>query len=697
MTTYNLSFFLYYSGGYHLLDRNHIAAAGVSYSRGVSDELDLQKSSVTLRLFDDDDYYRPSNPESALYGIIGQYLPWAYTVDGAARAAGELETLTADQTDSHTESAGATVTGSRWVDVRASGPLASVGRWREAVSSPMRLFITGLTTLVNYWPGEDADGSALMSAVRGTAAAVSGVTFAAADGPAGSNPLLTLGASGLVDGVFTGGSYSTSAWQISWTTDMAGADGSERTSFSWQTSNGWRWNWMASTSTYRIRVTDTADNVLLDDGIANGGVGPGVNVVFRMKCTRSSTTWTVAQAWWQEGDTVLIGTTSTFSNAAATCRPASWSVQASTIMSGAYLGHVFAVTTAAEDLQSTQMLETINGYPGESTVDRFERICALRGITTDILGDTATATLQGPQRSGTIKAQLQEILRTEQGLIFESAAGRGLVLALRSYLQEQASDPVLTLTCPDDCRPPKEAPTTAELYNTIIAEDRSGLSATAVQSSGRYGTADPPDGCGIVDKTISVNLFAGSEVALAAGSYLAYHQQEQRFGEITVDLDANPALVSAVDDMDIGMCISLVGRTPDPVVLMVTGVSGVDARTRRIVTFTTVPAAHFVTTTWDATVPFWDLATCTLSVTATSTATSLTLAITADESWSTTDEPYDLMIAGERVTVTSMGTRTGSAGAYQQIATVTRSVNGVSKAQTAGAPVVLADSKRWAW
>jgi hypothetical protein len=57
------------------------------------------------------------------------------------------------------------------------------------------------------------------------------------------------------------------------------------------------------------------------------------------------------------------------------------------------------------------------------------------------------------------------------------------------------------------------------------------------------------------------------------------------------------------------------------------------------------------------------------------------------------------MIAGERVTFTAgqVGTRTGTAGDYQQIVTnVVRSVNGVRKALPVGSTAHVAEQGRWA-
>jgi hypothetical protein len=63
--------------------------------------------------------------------------------------------------------------------------------------------------------------------------------------------------------------------------------------------------------------------------------------------------------------------------------------------------------------------------------------------------------------------------------------------------------------------------------------------------------------------------------------------------------------------------------------------------------------------------------------------------------WSTAT-PYDWLVAGERVTVTSMPSPTGT-GPYLQTATVTRAVNGIAKIHAIGEAVHLADPVRWGY
>jgi hypothetical protein len=691
-TTYNLRLFWYYSGGWHQVTQDHIAAAGVTYERGVTDELDLMKGSTSLRLLDDADQYRPSNPAGPLYGIIGPYLPYAYLEGSNERSAGVIDVLTPDRTDSHAAVAGTTVRGSRWVDVKLTDPIGELGRWREPVTSPMRGFISALSTLTDYWPGEDAARSTVMSAAKGTPASVQGITFEGSDGPSGSNKLLTLGSAGRIRGRFSNNLSSTS-WQISFATDMAGADGTERTVFQWTTSNGWTWAWKASTSTYRLDVVDANGSSLLSWGQGGGGVTPGESVLFVLKAHRSGSTWTAEAWWWSEGETVLWGGTNTFSGAAG--RPTGWTTFTNTIMNGAYFGHLFAVSTQTDDILSYNALHAAGGYPGESTRDRFVRMCQQRGINYTVLGTSAMASAMGPQRPGTTKAQLQEIVRTEQGLIFPARANQGLVLALRNYLYAQAAAPALELTAPTDTNP-KELASAKELYNVVTAQNRSGEAVTAVEATGRYGTAQPPDGAGEVPKEVAVNLSSVGELANSANSWLRYWQQVASFGEITIDLDeADPGVVADAVAADVGMFIRLSGLTPDPALLMIIAISGRDARTRSTVTFTVVPGELWNVGTWDGP-SRWQLATSTIRTAANSTTGTLVLKQTDDETWSTA-AGYDLLVAGERVTVTAMSARTGTPGDWTQTATVTRSVNGVVKAQTVGTPVKVVGAGRWGW
>lgn len=697
MTDYSMQLYLFYNSVYNLLSASRIPPPGISYTRGVATDLDLEKGDLTVRLHDPGDVLRPTNPESVLYGIIGPYLPMLYRIDNVSRFAGEIERLTPGETPDHQASGGTTVRGNRWVEMKCTGPLGTVGRWRDVIASPLYTQINSISSVRGYWPGEDGSDATVMSSASAGVdpAAVSGVTFGSADGPPGSNKLMVINSGGVVNGFFPT-DISTTAWQVQWATNLTGADATERQAFAWRTSNGYWWVLQASTTTYRILIIDSTNTTIHTLNSTNGGVTAGDDIIFRVKCTLSAGTWTVEVGWYSAGEgSPFFGFTTTFAGTAG--RPVRWKSGANTVMVGAYLGHVFATTGVADDLQGYAMVQAINGYPGETTADRLTRILEGRGIPIEIVGDDGHATEMGAQRPGTVKQQMQEIARTEQGLIYESPDGRGLRFALRHSLYAQANTPALELTWPDDIAPGlQELSTTQELYNVVIAQDQSGTSVVVTETEGRYGTADPPNGAGIIDKTVGVNMFDADNVRHAANSYLRFYQQVEKFTDITVDLDANPGLRTAVEAADVGEFIRLSGRTPDDQLLMIIKVSGATSRKRHTVTFTTLPGDLFSIGTYDGDRRY-GVASCTLASGVTSSATSLTLSLADDESWSTTAEPYDLLIAGEVVRVTTMNARTGSSAPYSQTCTVTRSINGVVKAQAAGAVVKIKDKGRWGW
>lgn len=66
-----------------------------------------------------------------------------------------------------------------------------------------------------------------------------------------------------------------------------------------------------------------------------------------------------------------------------------------------------------------------------------------------------------------------------------------------------------------------------------------------------------------------------------------------------------------------------------------------------------------------------------------------------DDLWDTGAEPYDVVVAGEQMTVTTMGSASLVSGAYDQSAIVTRSGNGVLKALDAGEPIHVATPGRY--
>jgi hypothetical protein len=172
-----------------------------------------------------------------------------------------------------------------------------------------------------------------------------------------------------------------------------------------------------------------------------------------------------------------------------------------------------------------------------------------------------------------------------------------------------------------------------------------------------------------------------------------------RYPQVVINLAAlDPARVAELEAIDIGDVIEITGYRENTIRLHVLGYTEVigwpNART---LVLNCAPDQQFVLGVWNATASLWDLATSTLAVQAGPTATTLTLAMTADEAWSSTSA-YDLFVSGERIGVPigGMGARSGSPGAYTQTLTgAVRSKNGVTKTLPAGSPVNVATPGRW--
>jgi hypothetical protein len=141
-----------------------------------------------------------------------------------------------------------------------------------------------------------------------------------------------------------------------------------------------------------------------------------------------------------------------------------------------------------------------------------------------------------------------------------------------------------------------------------------------------------------------------------------------------------------------GDLILINGYRADPIYLLMIGSSTETERGRRRITLSTVPADVFNAGTIGVT--RLDVADSTTAAGPISgglwstTATAITVNVPG-ASWGT-QTPYDVMISGERCTVTAAAAPSGGT----QVLTVTRAVNGVAKQLPAGAEVHVVNPLR---
>ncbi|HYF73905.1 MAG TPA: hypothetical protein VD864_13840 [Nocardioides sp.] len=705
MAVHAINVWLHYDGDWH----GHVDpdvddgpgpfyAEALKVSRGYAEEGEIKPAEIALTWNDTDGTYRPTNPEGALYGKLTYGTRCLVAADGQYMAIGESASFKPDQTPDFDEATGR---GRRWVAYTAGGILRRVGQWTDALRSTMYREISAYDDLVGHWPLEDARGVTQLSNTYpgGRPGTLSGVTMGA-DGPHGSAGAAEMPSGAAMSGRFATAS-TTAGWQIGFSAklDAMPPDSTFRNLFTWRTSNGYTWRLQVANNGYKIHVTDAEGDDLETDSFAFGtGVLPTSWVYYRIKASVSGSTVTVEPAYFQQDDPVVWGWTSTFTGSVG--RLVDWSAPSNASNVDALYAHVFGVTGTARDLQSWEALQAFDAYNGERATDRFGRLCNEAGIFWTRLGDSEDGILMGPQRPERFITLIEECARTDDAMLYDRRDVVGIVYRTRVHRYNQA--PALELTFPDDIAPPlREIIDDLDVANHVTVSNASGGEATAVLESGPLSVQAPPDGINTIKAEVDVNVADETRLPELAAYWLARKTVPgPRYGAVTIDFDRNFDLHTAGREVDVGDRITITGRAPDPIDLLVIGIDAHVQRHRSTRTFTCVPFSPFLVGVWGSdvtpTTSRYDSRTSALAEDLTTSETIWdTTAETLADCWSTTAEPFDLMVGGERVTCTNATTPTGT-GPYLQTLTCTRSVNGVVKTHATGTPIRLADPVRYA-
>ncbi|MFE5544556.1 hypothetical protein ACFQ71_12140 [Streptomyces sp. NPDC056534] len=337
----------------------------------------------------------------------------------------------------------------------------------------------------------------------------------------------------------------------------------------------------------------------------------------------------------------------------------------------------------------------LTGFQGETAGARFLRLCAEQEVPAVLKGYAADTTPLGVQQRERFLDALASVARADGGYVLEQRTTRSLLYRTRASLYNLP--PALTLDystgvisepfkplddeklTENDVTVTREGGTFAQVSRETIAEGPNSVAAI-----GRYDVAH------------TLSLAADSQPRQQAGWRLHVGTTDGlRYPQVTVDL-GNPRmwpLIRAIYLADVGDKIRIINLPdddgPDGVDLIIRGYKETATEKKWQITFICTPGAPYDVLQLDA--PGYarlETGGSQLASGITSTATSLSVTVTGATLWSTSagDRPFDIVIGGERMTVTNL---TGASS--PQTFTVTRSVNGVVKAHLAAAPVSLAD------
>lgn len=357
---------------------------------------------------------------------------------------------------------------------------------------------------------------------------------------------------------------------------------------------------------------------------------------------------------------------------------------------------------------AAQVASAAFGYAGETAGERMVRIAGLGGIPLTVAGDPALTTTMGPQFSESKLAQIRDAEEADLGILGEQRDGIGLLYRPLYTLYNQTPVATIDFTAGELAFPFEPVDDDQYTRNDITAVRRDAGTYRVSKTTGPLSVLDPPNGVGRYKDEVTANVETDAQLPSVASWVLNYGTiDEARYPSVAVDLHnpavvANTALAEGLLAADFGDRLAVINLDElniyDDVSLLILGYDEVlDTFTHSLV-FNCGPESPYNVAVYGSAVGTgpdrYDTAGSTLTTGLSSSATTFSVTTAAGNvPWTTTagEFPFGIIVGGERMTVTNITSATSP-----QTFTVTRSVNGVVKAQSAGTAVRLWSTPRYA-
>ncbi|MFI6606844.1 hypothetical protein [Streptomyces sp. NPDC050507] len=597
-----------------------------------------------------------------------------------------------------------------WVPIEAAGILRRMGQGKKSLDSTLRRRIPSGAGILGYWPMEDEqDATAAYSPQPNVSPmAVSGLDFAAENSLGGSAPLPKLKNPAALSARVPG--TTTTGWQVEFVYNLPTMPATQTeimrvavTGATMRTAILY-----ASTAGIRIEARDKDDAVLafyLNTGapsiaaftggwnrlaVYTGNAGGGVTLL--------SATWRdVSSNIRYYAETVPV---------TGQGRVASVLGQWGAATEGMAIGHLAVSATPGTGASGTPPTSTIfegadDGFAGESALARLARLADEEAAQLDLSwidGDTSTPSeLMGPQRPSTLLDLLGEAEQTDGGILYERLDRAALMYRDRASLYNQRVALALDYLAQGEVPPPLE-PTEDDqkIRNDVTVTRSGGSSGRAVATEGPLTPDPPPVGVGPYDESLTLSLNNDRQPDQIAGWRMHLGTvDEARYPTISVWLHSAPHLIDTVLAMDIGDRLTITHPPawlpPDTIDQHALGYTEVLGQFEWKMTFNCSPASPWqVGVEGDQELARADTAGTVLNGAMTATTTVCNVNTPTGPRWVDSaaylsDFPFNIQVGGEVMRVNSC---TGTA--VSQSFSVTRSINGVIKAQTSGTDVRLA-------
>lgn len=604
-----------------------------------------------------------------------------------------------------------------WTPAEAAGVLRRLGQGAAALPSAWRRVLRTQSDIVAYWPTEEEDGATqFASDISGGRAMTwtgtpnlstyTGKFFSSA-------PIPTLGLSKWV-GIVP--AYTiTNAVQLTMFIGFPSGDSPDQSVLARLNTTGSITRvdvvyGITAGGTLAVRCYNSTDALIIDTG--NVAINPeGNDSLMSVTIVQNGANVDVQISLY--GIFTAGSGSSVVSSAAATIKACSKVlINPNGTLDNVAVGHVMISNSSTAYTNRSTLRDDMNAFIGETAGARFTRLCTENGIDYRIIGHPTDTVRMGYQLPDTLLNLLSECEASDGGILYEPRDFLGLAYVPRQelYNQTASASADYSLSQMAALEPVDDDSATR---NDITVTRKGGSSSRVVMTTGPLSTNSPvdfPRGVGVYNDSISLSLELDTDTIDQAGWRLALGTvDEARYPEIPFDLTspsivASSTLVTALGSIEIGRYLQILNPpawvAPGTISQIVQGYTEFLNNFERRITFNCSPSAVLdqAGVYGSAThVSRYSSDGSQLQLDITSTATSMSVATPSGPLWITTalvpgDFPFDIILAGEQIRV---GAISGTSSP-QTFSSLTRSVNGVVKAQFSGDAIELFDPAYYA-
>lgn len=343
-----------------------------------------------------------------------------------------------------------------------------------------------------------------------------------------------------------------------------------------------------------------------------------------------------------------------------------------------------------------ELADQLAAHVGERALTRMIRLSQENGISFVYNGVASDTTQLGAQLIKTYVDLIYEAGASDVGTVHEKRGFAAVAYRTRIDTYGQSSTVTLDLAKFQVGTPFQPVDDDRASRNDITAKRIGGGEVRAILSSGPLSVLTPPDGIGRYTDAPQLSLQSDAQLGDLANWLLALGTvNEARYPNLKVDLDA-PAIITAalapsVLDLDIDDRMSVINaavvRIYDPINLLVRGYTETLGNHRHFFSLNLSPSAPYDIGVLDDGLFRLDSGTSSLTNQLTKGITGAVSVTTTNpgDLWTTAggDFPQDMMIGGERVTISGIS----GASSPQTFTISARAVNGVAKTHAAGTAV----------